>query len=122
MYKIEYKNDKNIFFVSVEGYMDSDEISRFTEEFRDQSDQLEEGFILVNDMSRFTPPSDDVFLIIREFMELMKRKKPGKVIRILDPDNTGAMVQIFQSEELAGIDYEVITVRSPEEAMKHIEE
>lgn len=122
MYKIEYKNDKNIFFVSVEGYMDSDEISRFTEEFRDQSDRLEEGFILVNDMSRFTPPSDDVFLIIREFMELMKSKKPGKVIRILDPDNTGAMVQIFQSEEIAGIDYEVITVRSREEAMKYIEE
>ncbi len=122
MYKIEYKNDKNILFISVEGYMDSDEISRFVKEFREQIDQLAEGFILVNDMSRFTPPSDDVFLIIREFMELMKGKKPGKVIRVLDPDNTGAMVQIFQSEELAGIDYDVITVRSLEEAQKHIEE
>jgi hypothetical protein len=118
MYKITYDSDKNILFLSVEGYFDSDEISRFTEEFREQVNRLDEGFTLINDMSRFTPPSDDIFLIIKEFMELLDSKKPGRVIRILDPDNTGAMVQFFQSDELASVDYEVVTVRSLEEAMK----
>ncbi len=122
MYKIEYESRRNVLFLEVEGYMDSDEISGFTEEFREQINRLHEGFILVNDMSRFTPPSDNVFLLIKELMELLDSKKPDKVIRIIDPDNTGAMVQVFQSEEIAGIDYKIITVRSREEAMKLLEE
>jgi hypothetical protein len=121
MYKIEYESRRNILFLSVEGYLDSDEISRFIEEFREQVNRLDEGFFFVNDMSRFTPPSENVFLIIKELMELLGSKKPCKVIRIFDPENTGAMVQIFKGEELAEIDYDIFTVSSMEDAMNYIE-
>jgi hypothetical protein len=121
MYNINYDSDKHILFLSVEGYLDSDEISRLAEDFGKQVNSLDEGFCFVNDMSGFNPPSDNVFLIIKEFMELLDSKKPGKVIRILDPDNTGALVQFFQSDEVASVDYEVVTVSSREEAMTLLE-
>ena len=75
--------EKNTLNVTTTGVVSLDDKRKILKKFQEEMPILQDGFILVHDISKFRLYNDDYYQIYKAIHELFDEIKPSQVIRIV---------------------------------------
>ena len=120
MYDIRIDQQKNCLYLTFKGIVQDADTKHVMELVIAALDQLQPGFTVINDMSEFDFVTPQGIEYGKQTMLAMVRKGIKCAIRI-GQSPIGAM-QVNRTQQDAGNPYEVISVRSREEAERRLAE
>lgn len=114
MYSLKIDKEHNILFMKLKGLIDDKEAQEFEKETDQKSQQLKEGFTVINDITEYKISTSDASdSMVRVHQDLAKNGV-GRVIRITG-GATGKL-QLQRTARMSGA-YEPIEVSTMEEAL-----
>ncbi len=120
MIEIRLNKAKNLCYIKLAGYMESDEIIDVKFRAIRAFETLNPEMIIINDISNFKPVREELAQHIAEAQMYAFRKGVVRVIRIVHEPNSQAQFRKTQTE--SGISYTTIEVNSFTEAMLLVNE
>jgi len=114
-YDVRADTTTNTLYIELAGRLEADEIETAAQEATDAAERLSDGFYIINDISKFTPPSPEAAKPIQEAQKELKGMGVGDVVRVVASDTSQVTENAFQRRSRqAG--YEGKTAQSIEEA------
>jgi len=114
-FAVEADQASNTLYIELAGRLEADEIETAAQEATDAAERLSDGFYIINDISKFTPPSPEAAKPIQEAQKELKGMGVGDVVRVVASDTSQVTENAFQRRSRqAG--YEGKTAQSIEEA------
>lgn len=118
MHTIKADLSKNLLVLSLEGFMNDQEIRETSTEVINEAKKLKPGFSVINDISKMKPATQTGVEDITKAQAAVLKMGVGKVIRIVD--NPVSKMQFQRTAKLASADYQVAEVSDMDEAMRMI--
>ena len=119
-YTVRADHTTNTLYLELAGRLEADEIEAAAQETLDAAGELDDGFAIVNDISRFTPPSPEAAKPIKEAQADLKSMGVGDVVRVVADETSSVTENAFQRRSRqAG--YEGKTAESVAEAERMLE-
>lgn len=118
MHEIRINTNKNVLYITLKGFLKDDEVRDVVKEIIDKAKQLSPGFIVVNDISEFSPASKNVLDEIKKAQAFVKTKGVKRIIRVVG--NVLTKNQLKYTQQCAGLDNEVIEVNSLTEVDQYL--
>jgi len=114
-YDVRADTTTNTLYIELVGRLEADEIETAAEEATDAAKRLSDGFYIINDISKFTPPSPEAAKPIQKAQQELKTMGVGDVVRVVASDTSQVTENAFQRRSRqAG--YEGKTAETVEEA------
>ncbi len=120
MYKIKADTARNVMYISLKGFLNETDVKEAVLQIRRTADSLRPGFVIVNDISEFSPASPRVADEISKVQAYVNQKGCKKTIRVVG--NVLSKHQVRRCQEAVRAEYEVIEVTTPEEAEKYLKQ
>ena len=118
-YEIEADRAENRLYLTLHGTLDADQIAEAADEAVEAAQTLREGFDIVNDISRFRPPSPEAAKPIKEAQGELLEMGVERVVRVVD-DETSAGVENAFSRRSQQVGYEAMTATTVDEAERKL--
>ncbi|MEQ8474258.1 MAG: hypothetical protein RIC35_23885 [Marinoscillum sp.] len=118
MYKIEADVNKNLVVLHLEGFMSDDELKKGAEDLMREVDKLRHGFVVINDIAKMKPASQEATEYIKEAQMYVVQKGVSRIIRVTE--NPISKMQMNRTAKAVG--YIAENVSTMEEAMEMVYE
>jgi len=118
-YQIEADRTNNRLYLTLQGTLESDQIVAAADEAVSEAEKLREGFDIVNDISRFRPPSPEAAEPIKEAQGKLLEMGVERVVRVADDETSQVVVNAF-SRRSQQVGYEAMTAESVAEAERKL--
>lgn len=118
-YDIDADRPTNRLYLTLTGTLDEERIREAAEEAVEAAESLESGFDIVNDISRFRPPSPEAAKPIKEAQGKLLEMGVERVVRVVD-DETSAVVENAFSRRSQQVGYEAMTATTVDEAERKL--
>lgn len=118
-YDIDADRPTNRLYLTLTGTLDEERIREAAEEAVEAAESLESGFDIVNDISRFRPPSPEAAKPIKEAQGKLLEMGVERVVRVVD-DETSAIVENAFSRRSQQVGYEAMTATTVDEAERKL--
>ena len=116
MFDIKMNTNKNALLCVLSGNFDEGEARAYAKKFKEGVDKLKPGFIVISDLTDFSPAMNEAKDIIQEAIKYSASKGLSRVIRVV-ADSVGSKVgSIHLSRTARELGYEVDIVNTMEEA------
>ena len=116
MYKVSIDESKNLMLLQLENFMMDHEMEVAGKEVLECAKRLKPGMIIINDIARMKPASQNGAEIIKNVQAEVMKIGVKKVIRVVE--HQISKMQFDRTTKQAGASYEIIEVSTLEEAMK----
>ena len=119
-YDVRADTTTNTLYIELAGRLEADEIETAADEAIDAAKRLSDGFYIINDISKFTPPSPEAAKPIQRAQKELKTMGVGDVVRVVAEETSAVTENAFQRRSRqAG--YEGKTATSVAEAEQKLE-
>ena len=117
MYQVKTDVEKNRIYLQLKGFLQDDEVKKASDEVKIGIDSLRSNFDIINDISEFSPATQEGKRMIKETQVYAVQKNVNRVVRITK--NVIGKIQFERSSKEAG--YSAVTAGSVEEANKFLD-
>jgi len=118
-YEIVADRSTNRLSLTLLGTLDEEQVAEAAEEAVDEAETLRPGFDIVNDISRFRPPSPEAAEPIKEAQAELLEMGVERVVRVADDETSQVVVNAF-SRRSKQVGYEGMTAESVTEAERKL--
>jgi len=118
-YEIVADRSTNRLSLTLLGTLDEEQVAEAAEEAVDEAETLRPGFDIVNDISRFRPPSPEAAEPIKEAQAELLEMGVERVVRVADDETSQVVVNAF-SRRSKQVGYEGMTAESVAEAERKL--
>lgn len=118
-YEIEADRATNRLYLTLQGTLDADQLAEAADEAVSEAERLREGFDIVNDISRFRPPSPEAAKPIKEAQGQLLEMGVERVVRVADDETSQVVVNAF-SRRSQQVGYDAMTAESVPEAERKL--
>lgn len=115
MFDIKANLETNCLVLKLKGHMSDEEVGEAVEKTMSETEKLEPGFTIINDISDLNPASMASSEKIKEAQIYVFGKGVKKVIRVIS--NIVSQMQFTRTQDEAGVKYEVAEVSNMSEAL-----
>ncbi|MBN2724664.1 MAG: hypothetical protein JXR95_11390 [Deltaproteobacteria bacterium] len=117
MYNVKVDTAKKCLFITLEGFMQEDEVKKAADLVVSSLPKLPKGFTVVNDISQFKPASREAGEYIKLAQAAIFQKGVSKVIRVTGKSFVGKL-QFERTKKEVNATYETVEVATMEDALK----
>jgi len=112
---VEADRTTNTLYITLAGRLEAEEVETAADEVLNAANELSDGFYIINDISKFTPPSPEAAKPIKQAQGKLKEMGVGDVVRVVADETSAVTENAFQRRSRqAG--YEGKTAHTVEEA------
>jgi hypothetical protein len=115
MYLLGVDWEHNVLYMKLDGFLEGNELEELVDEFTEKLEGMPASYCMINDLSSFVPPMSQSEEIIAELIKLLNTHAPRTVFRIIN-HNLAGIDPFLRAGEIETPDYEIINVRTLEEA------
>jgi hypothetical protein len=118
MYKIQANTEKNYLLIELKGFFNEEETKNAAFLAVEEGKKLKPGFTIINNISEFKPVIQESVKYLSEAQTAIFQMGAKRAVRVVG--NVLAKAQFNRVQKEANVGYEVVEVRTVEEAMKFI--
>jgi hypothetical protein len=114
-YEIRADRSTNRLYLTLQGTLEAEQVADAAQEAVDKAETLRPGFDIINDISRFRPPSPEAAEPIKEAQADLLEMGVERVVRVADGETSQVVLNAF-SRRSKQVGYEGMTAESVAEA------